>query len=109
MPDEPIIDLQSDRGDHFDEAEEHLQITREMTGPGPSPADLETILTIGARVPEILAFYEDDPRGGLMVLEDLGDEMLETRLLAGDPARPLYERAIDQLAAIRAAGIRTCK
>jgi nitroreductase len=25
---------------------------REMTGPGPSPAELETILTIGARVPD---------------------------------------------------------
>src|SRR5258708_24109189 len=25
---------------------------REMTGPGPSPAQLETILTIGARVPD---------------------------------------------------------
>ena len=25
---------------------------REMTGPGPSPADLETILTIGSRVPD---------------------------------------------------------
>jgi nitroreductase len=25
---------------------------REMTGPGPSPADLDTILTIGARVPD---------------------------------------------------------
>ena len=25
---------------------------REMTGPGPSPTDLETILTIGARVPD---------------------------------------------------------
>ncbi len=24
----------------------------EMTGPGPSPAELETILTIGARVPD---------------------------------------------------------
>ena len=57
---------------------------------------------LGARVPGILAFYGDDPRGGLMVLEDLGDEMLETRLLAGDPAPPLYERAIDQLARIRA-------
>jgi aminoglycoside/choline kinase family phosphotransferase len=41
-----------------------------------------------------------------MVLEDLGDEMLETRLLAGDPPRPLYERAIDQLAWIRAAAER---
>jgi aminoglycoside/choline kinase family phosphotransferase len=61
---------------------------------------------LGARVPEILAFFQDDPRGGLMVLEDLGDEMLETRLLAGDPPEPLYERAIDQLAAIRAAADR---
>src|SRR5689334_24986589 len=25
---------------------------REMTGPGPSPTELETILTIGARVPD---------------------------------------------------------
>src|SRR5437660_12671503 len=25
---------------------------REMTGPGPSPAELDTILTIGARVPD---------------------------------------------------------
>ncbi len=58
---------------------------------------------LGVRVPEILAFYEDDPRGGLMVLEDLGDEMLETRLLAGDDRAPLYETAIDQLARLRAA------
>jgi aminoglycoside/choline kinase family phosphotransferase len=57
---------------------------------------------VGVRVPAILGFYQDDPRGGLMVLEDLGDEMLETRLLAGDAARPLYERAIDQLARLRA-------
>lgn len=56
---------------------------------------------LGARVPAILAFFEDDERGGLMVLEDLGDDMLETRLLAGDPPEPLYERAIDQLAWIR--------
>ncbi len=55
---------------------------------------------IGVRVPEVLAFYEAD---GLMVLEDLGDEMLETRLAAGDPAAPLYETAIDQLARLRAA------
>jgi aminoglycoside/choline kinase family phosphotransferase len=61
---------------------------------------------LGARVPRILAFYQDDPRGGLMVLEDLGDEMLETRLLAGAATEPLYERAIDQLAAIRAASER---
>jgi aminoglycoside/choline kinase family phosphotransferase len=54
---------------------------------------------IGVRVPAIHAFYEAD---GLMVLEDLGDEMLETRLLAGEARAPLYERAIDQLARLRA-------
>ncbi len=54
---------------------------------------------LGVRVPRIDAFYEAE---GLMVLEDLGDEMLETRLLAGEPAGPLYERAIDQLARLRA-------
>jgi aminoglycoside/choline kinase family phosphotransferase len=54
---------------------------------------------IGVRVPAIRAFLEPE---GLMVLEDLGDEMLETRLLAGDAPGPLYERAIDQLARLRA-------
>jgi len=54
---------------------------------------------IGVRVPAIHAFLERD---GLMVLEDLGDEMLETRLLAGAPAEPLYAAAIDQLARMRA-------
>ena len=61
---------------------------------------------LGVRVPGIAAFYQDDPRGGLMVLEDLGDEMLETRLLAGDDRRSLYEAAIDQLARLRAAAER---
>jgi aminoglycoside/choline kinase family phosphotransferase len=55
---------------------------------------------IGVRVPRIHAFFEPE---GLMVLEDLGDEMLETRLLAGAPRAPLYEAAIDQLARLRAA------
>jgi aminoglycoside/choline kinase family phosphotransferase len=54
---------------------------------------------IGVRVPAIHAFFD---REGLMVLEDLGDEMLETRLLAGAPRAPLYERAVDQLARLRA-------
>lgn len=53
----------------------------------------------GVRVPAIDAFFAPE---GLMVLEDLGDEMLETRLLAGDPAEPLYEAAVDQLARLRA-------
>ncbi|HET9551579.1 MAG TPA: phosphotransferase [Anaeromyxobacteraceae bacterium] len=58
------------------------------------------LASIGVRVPAILAFEEDQ---GLMVLEDLGDQMLETRLLAGDDRRALYEGAIDQLARLRAA------
>ncbi len=58
---------------------------------------------LGVRVPRIVAFEEHDPRGGLMVLEDLGDDMLETRLLAGDDRARLYEAAVDQLARLRAA------
>ncbi len=59
--------------------------------------------SLGVRVPAIHAFYEPE---GLMVLEDLGDEMLETRLLAGDAREPLYRAAIDQLARLRAAAER---
>jgi aminoglycoside/choline kinase family phosphotransferase len=58
------------------------------------------LASIGVRVPAIRAFFEAE---GLMVLEDLGDEMLETRLLAGDDRAALYERAVDQLARLRAA------
>jgi aminoglycoside/choline kinase family phosphotransferase len=58
---------------------------------------------LGVRVPAIHAFYEPE---GLMVLEDLGDEMLETRLLAGEPREPLYRDAVDQLARLRAAAER---
>jgi hypothetical protein len=61
---------------------------------------------LGVRVPRIHAFEHDDPRGGLMVLEDLGDEMLETRLSAGDEPDPHYERAVDVLARLRAAAER---
>jgi aminoglycoside/choline kinase family phosphotransferase len=55
---------------------------------------------LGVRVPGIHGAYEAD---GLIVLEDLGDDMLETRLLAGAPRAALYETAIDQLALMRAA------
>jgi aminoglycoside/choline kinase family phosphotransferase len=55
---------------------------------------------LGVRVPAIHAHYEPE---GLMVLEDLGDEMLETRLLAGAPKEGLYQAAVDQLARLRAA------
>ncbi len=58
---------------------------------------------LGVRVPAIRAFYEPE---GLMVLEDLGDEMLETRLLAGVPPEQLYPTAIDVLARLRAAAER---
>jgi aminoglycoside/choline kinase family phosphotransferase len=58
------------------------------------------LASIGVRVPAIRAFFEAE---GLMVLEDLGDDMLETRLLAGDDRAALYERAVDQLARLRAA------
>jgi aminoglycoside/choline kinase family phosphotransferase len=58
------------------------------------------LAALGVRVPAVLAFERDE---GLMVLEDLGDDMLETRLLAGAPRAPLYEAAIDQLARLRAA------
>jgi aminoglycoside/choline kinase family phosphotransferase len=61
------------------------------------------LLSLGLRVPAIHAAFLDDPGGGLLVLEDLGDEMLETRLLAGDPPEPLYARAVDALARLRAA------
>ncbi len=76
----------------------------EVTKGGPPAVDpfvdvQRYLAGIGVRVPAILGFEE---AAGLMVLEDLGDVMLETRLLAGDAPRPLYERAIDQLARLRA-------
>ncbi len=76
----------------------------EATSGGPPAVnpfvDVQRYLSrLGVRVPAIHAFLEED---GLMVLEDLGDEMLETRLKAGDEAGPLYERAVDQLARMRA-------
>jgi N-acetylmuramate 1-kinase len=77
----------------------------EITQGGPSPVDpfvdvQRYLESLAVRVPAIHAFYEPE---GLMVLEDLGDEMLETRLLAGAPPEPLYQVAIDQLARMRAA------
>jgi aminoglycoside/choline kinase family phosphotransferase len=61
------------------------------------------LAALGLRVPAIHAAFLDDPDGGLLVLEDLGDEMLETRLRAGDEPGPLYESAVDSLARLRAA------
>lgn len=80
----------------------------EVTKGGPPPenpfVDVQRYLEgLGVRVPAIRAFHEAE---GLMVLEDLGDEMLETRLLAGVPADRLYPAAIDALARLRAAAER---
>lgn len=77
----------------------------EVTKGGRPPVDpfvdvQRYLRSIGVRVPAIQAFEEAE---GLMVLEDLGDDMLETRLLAGDDRRALYEAAVDQLARLRAA------
>jgi len=55
--------------------------------------------SLGVRVPAILGH---EPDAGLMVLEDLGDDMLETRLKAGADRAVLYGVAIDQLALLRA-------
>lgn len=75
--------------------------------------DIQRLLReFGVRVPEIIAFYRDDPEGGLMVLEDLGDTTLEDALLdlrgrsEGAVRSSLYETAIDQLARLRAAADR---
>jgi N-acetylmuramate 1-kinase len=53
------------------------------------------LASLGVRVPRIVAFYTDDPRGGLMVLEDLGDVTLEEALLRaqGQPEKAAPERA----------------
>jgi N-acetylmuramate 1-kinase len=61
------------------------------------------LATLGVRVPAIHAFEEAE---GLMVLEDLGDEMVETRLAAGAAREPLYAEAVDRLARLRAAAER---
>jgi len=76
----------------------------EVTSGGRPPVDpfvdvQRYLASIGVRVPAILAFEEAE---GLMVLEGLGDDMLETRLLAGEDRAGLYRRAVDQLARLRA-------
>jgi N-acetylmuramate 1-kinase len=58
---------------------------------------------IGVRVPQIHGWSQDE---GWVVLEDLGDEMMVTRLGAGSPAEPLYAAAVAQLARMRVAADR---
>ena len=53
---------------------------------------------LGVRVPRVLAWSQGE---GYAVLEDLGDEMLISRLQAGAAIAPLYQAAIDQLVAMQ--------
>jgi aminoglycoside/choline kinase family phosphotransferase len=59
---------------------------------------------IGVRVPHILAWSQEE---GFVVLEDLGDDMMVSRLAAGAPRDPLYLAAVDQLARMRLAADRS--
>ncbi len=76
-------------------------------GGGDAPAELpflsvgRLLAERGVRVPRV---YADDPEHGVVLLEDLGDETFEARLLA-QPERTsqLYEQAVDTLAALHAA------
>ena len=58
---------------------------------------------IGVRVPEIHGWSQEE---GWVVLEDLGDEMMVTRLDAGAPPEPLYAAAVSLLARMRVAAER---
>jgi aminoglycoside/choline kinase family phosphotransferase len=73
------------------------EVTKGGGQPGVDPfVDVQRYLrALGVRVPEILAFYQDDPAGGLMVLEDLGDVTLEEALrrVQGQPEEAAPERA----------------
>ena len=70
------------------------------TGPAPFVDVQRYLAGIGVRVPRILAWSQGE---GFVVLEDLGDDMMVSRLAAGEPRDPLYLAAIDQLATMRMA------
>lgn len=53
---------------------------------------------LGVRVPRLLSWSQGE---GYAVLEDLGDEMLVSRLQSGAAPVPLYQAAIDQLVAMQ--------
>jgi len=93
------------------------EITRGRPPPRDPFVDVQRWLAAaGVRVPEIVASEAGDPEGGLLVLEDLGDVTLEEAIRRAQPpparagqAPPspieaMYERAVDQLAGMRAAG-----
>lgn len=68
------------------------------TGAAPFASVQRYLAGIGVRVPEVLAWSQEE---GYAVLEDLGDDMMVTLLAAGAPRGPLYRTAIDQLAWMR--------
>ena len=73
----------------------------------PPPEDVRPFLHIaahlrgiGVSVPAILAA---DERQGLVLEQDLGDDLLSVLLDRGEPAEPLFDAAVDALAAMQAA------
>jgi len=70
------------------------------TGPAPFVNVQRYLAGIGVRVPHILDWSQEE---GFVVLEDLGDDMMVSRLAAGDAQEPLYLAAVDQLARMRVA------
>jgi N-acetylmuramate 1-kinase len=68
------------------------------TGPAPFVDVQRYLARLGVRVPRILDWSQEE---GFVVLEDLGDEMMVSRLAAGDAPHPLYRAAVDQLARMR--------
>lgn len=70
------------------------------TGPAPFVDVQRYLAGIGVRVPRIFDWSQEE---GFVVLEDLGDDMMVSRLAAGDPPEPLYLAAVDRLARMRVA------
>ncbi|HWD73324.1 MAG TPA: phosphotransferase [Actinomycetota bacterium] len=70
------------------------------TGPAPFVDVQRYLAGIGVRVPRIFDWSQEE---GFVVLEDLGDDMMVSRLAAGDAQEPLYLAAVDQLARMRVA------
>jgi hypothetical protein len=60
----------------------------------------ETLRILGLRAPEI---YAADYEHGLLVIEDLGDDLFARAIERGARALPLYEAAIDVLSVLHAA------
>ena len=60
---------------------------------------------LGAAVPQVVASYPDD---GILVIQDLGDEMLQTHLARCDPSRRrfLYLQAVQIVAFLQEEGTR---